>query len=445
MRDYIFFSDKLNVFLLTLYSLLLLSFSLVSLSPENKVIHYIVNFVLCFIICSLIYYHNRNSETSVLIIILVAIFLRMILIPVDPITSDDHYRYLWDGKLQHESVNPYQYSPDENSLLPYHSENLPALVNHKQIKTIYPPLAQYLFSLSYLLFGESIAGLKLLYILLDSITMIFIGLTLSLLKIRSSGLLLYAFSPLVIFEFFINAHVDILLICFLSLTIYFAFKNNFNASFFFLGCTVAAKIYTLILLPFLIQFSFTKLKTLKNTARSSVFFILPAIFFLPYSEYIANMFGTMKNYSLHWYFNNLIYKLPAELFVDSGIISDVSLRTVLSVLYFLSVTLVLLSELDFISKMSLSIFFYFLLSPTLHPWYLTLLSFLLVFRFNSAFYFWTGFVVFTNITVYFYLTTSVWKDEKIILYLEYIILILLFIRELMKSKNLKTEFKSLRC
>ena len=61
-----------------------------------------------------------------------------------PSLSDDYHRYVWDGRVQLAGVNPYKYRPYEHALdrVRYSGRDL---INHEELKTVYPPLTQAVF------------------------------------------------------------------------------------------------------------------------------------------------------------------------------------------------------------------------------------------------------------------------------------------------------------
>jgi hypothetical protein len=83
--------------------------------------------------------------------IIAAVVLRVVFLPVTPSLSDDVYRYLWDGQVQHTGVSPYLYAPRDSRLDPASSgarsgdrpwNGVRRLVNHPGLRTVYPPLAE---------------------------------------------------------------------------------------------------------------------------------------------------------------------------------------------------------------------------------------------------------------------------------------------------------------
>lgn len=136
-----------------------------------------------------------------------------------PRSSDDVYRYLWDGRVQAHHIDPYRYAPADPQLAPLRDDFLwPAkspwcvpsgctLVNRPTVHTIYPPVAQaYFTGVHYL----SPKGSRELPAQLGA-TLFAFATTLLLLKFGPDRRLaaVWAFCPLVALEAGNNAHVDV--------------------------------------------------------------------------------------------------------------------------------------------------------------------------------------------------------------------------------------------
>lgn len=78
--------------------------------------------------------------------LLAGLAARLCLLPIPP--SDDLARYIWEGRLWLEGLNPYRLPPDHPSLAFLREDHAPlhALINHPDVAAIYPPLAQTLFA-----------------------------------------------------------------------------------------------------------------------------------------------------------------------------------------------------------------------------------------------------------------------------------------------------------
>lgn len=80
-------------------------------------------------------------------ILLGALLLRLPLLPVPPTLSDDVLRYLWDGKVAAAGHNPYALAPAAVELASLRDEVWRRLP-HKEVPTVYPPLAIAAFSIA---------------------------------------------------------------------------------------------------------------------------------------------------------------------------------------------------------------------------------------------------------------------------------------------------------
>jgi len=99
------------------------------------------------------------KKNQLIWVIGIGIILRVLMLFSAPILEDDYYRYLWDGAVTANGINPYEYSPEEVlgvtgiptelSELAEESGEIIHGINHPEVRTIYPPIAQAFFALSY--------------------------------------------------------------------------------------------------------------------------------------------------------------------------------------------------------------------------------------------------------------------------------------------------------
>lgn len=164
---------------------------------------------------------ERDSIHRVLIVVWgVAVLLRLGLLPVAPELSDDVFRYLWDGHVQLQGVNPYLHAPADPALTGIRTSWHP-LINHPEISTIYPPAAQMAFFVIALL-GGGILQAKLLWIGLDLLT----GWVLFRVAGKTGRnpvrvLILYLWCPLLVVETAWSAHLEPLGLLALALLLLF--------------------------------------------------------------------------------------------------------------------------------------------------------------------------------------------------------------------------------
>jgi hypothetical protein len=111
---------------------------------------YVASFLAYFLIAAAAYVlgvsrldHDRLPLTAIWVF---AILFRLILLGTDPTLSDDVFRYIWDGHLLNQGINPF--SLPVNSLrLDQYDTLLRGLVNHDWMASPYLPVSQFFFAL----------------------------------------------------------------------------------------------------------------------------------------------------------------------------------------------------------------------------------------------------------------------------------------------------------
>ena len=164
-------------------------------------------------------------RAAVALILVVAVALRVAALAGPPTTSDDLFRYSWDGRVQAAGVNPYRYPPGSTELTGLRERWLwPAerpcplayrplhctRINRSWAPTIYPPVAEAWFGAVYSLTGIGarhkpwqVAGL------LTDIAVVALLAT----ALRRRGrdprwVALYALCPAPVLEVVNNGHID---------------------------------------------------------------------------------------------------------------------------------------------------------------------------------------------------------------------------------------------
>jgi len=137
-------------------------------------------------------------------VLIVALIIRAVFIIVDPLLSDDLFRYLWEGRVQLEGFNPFVYSPSSEQLFPLR-DHIWEQVGHKEVSTIYPPGSLAMFRV-FAATTYSPIIVKITAALADFITVaiIYIGT-------RKKGLgatILWAIHPLPVLESAQNGHIE---------------------------------------------------------------------------------------------------------------------------------------------------------------------------------------------------------------------------------------------
>ncbi|MFE7524595.1 glycosyltransferase 87 family protein [Kitasatospora sp. NPDC057542] len=179
-----------------------------------------------------------------------------------PRTSDDAYRYVWDGRVQAAGVSPYAHAPDDLALLRLRDTGLfPAgdgctawderrtaagdctRINRPAVHTVYPPVAEAWFLVAHL-FGDGVRGVQVGGALLAVATT---GVLLATGGRRRAAL--WGWCPGVTIWAVNDAHVDTLGALLLVAGLACAARRRAGAGGALLGAAVATKLLPALALP----------------------------------------------------------------------------------------------------------------------------------------------------------------------------------------------------
>ncbi len=147
------------------------------------------------------------SRRATAFILGLGVLMRVILIPIDPISTDIN-RYIWDGRVQAAGINPYLYIPADPALEALRDDEIYPEINRKSYAhTIYPPFAEIVFYLVTRV-DESVIAMKSAMVLFELAAIWAMTRLLRSRAMPSTRILLYAWHPLPIWEFAGSGHVD---------------------------------------------------------------------------------------------------------------------------------------------------------------------------------------------------------------------------------------------
>jgi len=203
-----------------------------------------------FVAGGLVFALGRIGGFSLRFVLTLAVVLRLLVAWLPPTLSDDAYRYIWDGRLQVEGINPYNYVPSDPALDSHGDPDLLSRLNSPEFYSVYPPVSQFIFALGALAGGEdwlsTFYTIKLLLIATE-----LAGLFLLARLAEPRMLILYAWNPLVIMETAGQAHTESAVILFLVACLWFAWRGSGHWAGVALALAGWVKLYPFVLFPFL--------------------------------------------------------------------------------------------------------------------------------------------------------------------------------------------------
>jgi hypothetical protein len=323
-----------------------------------------------------------ESRAMVVGVLIIGALLRIGTFPSTPILEDDFYRYLWDGAVTANGINPYSYAPGDISNNPAVPSRLNQLaeesspvaerINHPKLRTIYPPVAQVAFFLAYRLAPWNMLAWRGVLLFFDIITVSLLLMLLRALNLPRLWVSIYWWNPLLIKEVFNSGHMDVIVLPFVLGALLFAIYQKPFWAVGSLALAMGAKLWPIILLPLLIRPLFGDVKRLIKVC-SLVGLILAGVFypiltcpFGPNSGFIA--------YGQRWEMNDALFMLlgwlaeflaPANSLAVARIFFLIILVTgIIGMTYRRSD-----DPVDLCRRSLLAVALLFLLSPAQFPWY----------------------------------------------------------------------------
>lgn len=228
-------------------------FLIMSLAKDWTLLPILFFILFALYLISIVYVRKRLPATmlGVSIVIAYAVAFRLTLLFSGPIFSFDMYRYIWDGKVAANGINPFIYTPDAPALAHLRDSNW-EFINHKYLRTGYPPLTELLFEFLYVAF-RSIVSYKITFFVFDLGTISVLLLILKELKLDVRNLIVYAWAPLPIVEIVQSGHNDSVAVFFVFLSFFMMARRKNFMSAIIMALAVVSKIYPAFFAPILFK------------------------------------------------------------------------------------------------------------------------------------------------------------------------------------------------
>jgi len=349
---------------------------------------------LYFGLFGLTYILLKQTFTQWKLLLIVGILYRLIFLWAIPNLSQDFYRFIWDGQVLLNGGNPFEFTPLAYSGNPasygieiQHVNELLAGMGELNAShhSNYPPLKQLFFALSVLLGGKSIMGsmiaLRLLLILAD-MGIFWIGRKLLLAFDQPPQRIFWYFlNPFVIIELTGNLHFEGVMIFCLMASLYLLYRGSWFWSAILMGASISIKLIPLLLLPLLLRWFINKEKqswvTLIGYYLTVGGFVVMT--FLPFlsQKVILQYYDTTALWFQNFEFNASVYYVVRYFgFEQVGYNIIESAGKVLAVIIFILIMAMAFFRKNekyevLLKSMVFAFTIYFLLSTTVHPWYIT--------------------------------------------------------------------------
>ncbi|MBL1281220.1 MAG: DUF2029 domain-containing protein [Fluviicola sp.] len=433
----------------------LLSIFFINFEDDRTNFAFIAIFYTLAFIAYLGIYSQRNTF-QFKHLLFIAIVAQLLSMWNEPNLSIDYYRFLWDGEITLQGINPFDFTPQELATRDFVTSSAYMQDIYNGIGSMsqanyscYPPINQLYFIVAAACSDSLLINafvLKLLIVLTEVLGAFFLIKLLENLKIEKSRMWLLYLNPLWIIECTGNTHFEGVMISFLFIAFYFLLQKKEILGSLFFAIAVQIKLVPLLILPFFLRFL--------GWRKAITFYILTILLVVAFgfiqldSENINNFVTSLRLYFEVFEFNSFILYYYIQFgFWDVGWNMT---RTYGPRLSAIALTIIIALALwggridpnnfdwrKLFKRITVAFFVYLILSSTLHPWYvLPLLAFSLFT--NYTFPLAWSFAIFFSYVFYEYSDNSVWQ-VRLVSIAEYALVVGMFLWEVGRRRLLNYE------
>ncbi|WP_442265074.1 mannosyltransferase [Tenacibaculum sp. ZS6-P6] len=402
------------------------------------------------------YFLTKKTKIPTNYYLAIAIIFRLIFIATLPNLSQDFYRFIWDGRMVFEGLNPYISLPETfinkgNYPIKQAAELYEGMgaMNGSHF-TNYPPINQLCFYIAALLSNESILGAAIVMrviIILADIGIFYFGYKLLKKLNKNPNLIfLYLLNPFIIIELTGNLHFEPVMLFFFVWALYNLQKKNWILAAFLISFSINVKLIPLLFLPlFFYWFIRTNNKLQWNQFRKLILFysiiiLISIVLFVPFfsKELIDSYSNSIGLWFRNFEFNASFYYIFREIgymFRGYNEIATIGKITpVLTILFLAYLTFFKRNNLFeiLVTSMLFGLSFYYFTTTTMHPWYLATLIVLSIFTKYRFPLLWSVVIILS----YQAYANTPWKENLWFVFTEYLVVYLFMLYEIKTHSRL---------
>lgn len=406
-------------------------------------------------------YFMRKEKLNIPLLVALAILFRLIFLFAIPNLSQDFYRFIWDGRMILEGLNPYISLPqdfiDQQNFPVHQAVDLyygMGSLNGSHF-TNYPPVNQLCFLIAAIFSKSSILGsaivMRILIILADIGIIYFGKKILERLNLPIHHIFLYALNPFIIIELTGNLHFEPVMLFFLVWSLYLLLQKKWISAALILGVSVSVKLIPLLFLPLFFQWftvqqaqngktknSYSLIGFGKFCLFGSIVILTNILLFLPFlsSDLIDSYTNSVGLWFRNFEFNASLYYIAREIgYLFRGYNEIAIIGKILPAIAVTFLTIITFfrknkNPQELITGLLIGLTFYYFTTTTMHPWYLATLVLLSVFTKYRFPVVWSLVIVLS----YQAYANNPWRENLWVVGLEYLLVFGVLIWEILRSR-----------
>ena len=404
------------------------------------------------------FYFLKKNANNLQFLLGISILFRIVFLFSTPNLSQDFYRFIWDGRMLLEGLNPYLSLPEtfiNQHVFPV-NQSFDLYAGMGELNgshyTNYPPINQLTFLTAAIFANKSIVGsvivMRLLIIFADIGIIYFGKKILEHLKLPIKNIFWYALNPFIIIEMTGNLHFEPVMLFFLVWGMYLLFKNKWIWAAVLIACSITVKLIPFLFLPLFFQWFVKKGTSIKKGFLKLVAFYAIALgttilLFLPFysNELIENYSNSVGLWFRNFEFNASFYYLFREIgylfrgYNEIAIIGKIIPLLTITFVGYITFFRKNATPKQLITALLFGLSFYYFTTTTMHPWYLATLILLSIFTKYKFPMVWS-LVIILSYSAY---STEIYKENLILISIEYFIVYGFLIWELFFKNELNTK------